>query len=698
MNFNFKVSTLTFCDLAGSGGLRMTKNSQRMKESRSINASLLVLGRCLKTIQRNSILRNNTGPFRESNLTRYLQNPLSGRENLIILVNLNKSPELYVETQNVLNFFSTLNNKIIIGENLKNKSTILSRSSTWISSEKILSSNTPIKLIINSPKMKMEKLKNENKLLLEELLELKNNNFKKESKIRQELNEIYLLKMNDLEMDWRKKNDELNEEREDLLKWSVKQVDDYYKERINNMTNRKRKRLNNHDGHGDFEESTIEYLEEENFKATTKIIALDEIVENLKKKNLELNIKKSELIFELSITKKELDDIKIKFQNEIKNSFNEHRESFHFENLTETNELKNEINKKNEEINQLKFKLNEMNQELLKIKNFNENSNLKHFSINDSINELSIDDKNLNSHLHNVSLSPISMDKISIIEEENLETSHISLRTLITVPILETLDFSSEENRLSFLDSSIEKSEKSLRISDDDSGIRTSSNSSELNKKIFENNDKSIQVDFNDLEKIKLKIKSLKYEYKKLGDNYLNKSNKLDDYQREMEKFKNLIYKLETNSIIDYKQLEEYEILLASKDNDLKRLDLDKKELSTKYNKMFENWKEKINDYEKKFENNFINEEISILPDDLENYIEKFVNLGNQIKIDQAQLEQKIITEHVPKIRKLEQELIEKNLIIIDLNKEISEMKIDMKKIDQIHEKVLKFLFIYIFF
>lgn len=80
----------------------------RLKEAQNINTSLLVLGRCLKTIyeSQNStkIKSESIGPFRESKLTKLFQRALSGKEQIALIVNVNPLPNLYDETQNVLNF------------------------------------------------------------------------------------------------------------------------------------------------------------------------------------------------------------------------------------------------------------------------------------------------------------------------------------------------------------------------------------------------------------------------------------------------------------------------------------------------------------------------------------------------------------------------------------------------------------------
>ncbi|XP_011871085.1 PREDICTED: kinesin-like protein KIF20A [Vollenhovia emeryi] len=112
-----EVSTFSFCDLAGSERLKKTLNiGDRLKETQNINTSLLVLGKCLKSIHEGQLTRTKTdtvGPFRESKLTRLFQQALSGKEDLALIVNVNPLSNLYVKTQYVLNW-SAIAKKIII--------------------------------------------------------------------------------------------------------------------------------------------------------------------------------------------------------------------------------------------------------------------------------------------------------------------------------------------------------------------------------------------------------------------------------------------------------------------------------------------------------------------------------------------------------------------------------------------------------
>lgn len=107
-----EASTLTFFDLAGSGRSNGTNglNPTRLKEAKSINKSLLVLGRCLKSVRkerRKGSMKGEgnvaaAGPFRESKLTRMFQRALSGNEHVTFLVNIDTSSELVSEIKSIL--------------------------------------------------------------------------------------------------------------------------------------------------------------------------------------------------------------------------------------------------------------------------------------------------------------------------------------------------------------------------------------------------------------------------------------------------------------------------------------------------------------------------------------------------------------------------------------------------------------------
>ncbi|KAK4880198.1 hypothetical protein RN001_008344 [Aquatica leii] len=115
------VSVFNFCDLAGSERIKKTQNvGDRLKESNSINTSLLVLGRCIKLIRDNQKLKTSKViPFRESKLTQLLQKALLGYESVWMIVNINTCREMFEETQHVLQFSAIAKDVIVEQQMLK---------------------------------------------------------------------------------------------------------------------------------------------------------------------------------------------------------------------------------------------------------------------------------------------------------------------------------------------------------------------------------------------------------------------------------------------------------------------------------------------------------------------------------------------------------------------------------------------------
>ncbi|XP_077206442.1 kinesin-like protein KIF20B isoform X2 [Paroedura picta] len=110
-----RVSELFLCDLAGSERCTRTRNEgERLKESGSINASLLILGKCinaLKTSQQSKMQQHI--PFRESKLTHFFQGFFSGKGKVCMIVNVSPGAAAYDETLNVLKF-SAIAQKVVV--------------------------------------------------------------------------------------------------------------------------------------------------------------------------------------------------------------------------------------------------------------------------------------------------------------------------------------------------------------------------------------------------------------------------------------------------------------------------------------------------------------------------------------------------------------------------------------------------------
>ncbi|XP_054838918.1 kinesin-like protein KIF20B [Eublepharis macularius] len=110
-----QVTELFLCDLAGSERCTRTRNEgERLKESGNINASLLILGKCISALKTNqqSKLQQHI-PFRESKLTHFFQGFFSGKGKVCMIVNISPSASTYDETLNVLKF-SAIAQKVIV--------------------------------------------------------------------------------------------------------------------------------------------------------------------------------------------------------------------------------------------------------------------------------------------------------------------------------------------------------------------------------------------------------------------------------------------------------------------------------------------------------------------------------------------------------------------------------------------------------
>lgn len=92
---------LHLIDLAGSEDNRKTDNvGMRLTESGNINKSLFVLGKVVDALHQNS----SRIPYRDSKLTRLLQDSLGGRARSVIIANISPCKDHYLETYHTLNF------------------------------------------------------------------------------------------------------------------------------------------------------------------------------------------------------------------------------------------------------------------------------------------------------------------------------------------------------------------------------------------------------------------------------------------------------------------------------------------------------------------------------------------------------------------------------------------------------------------
>jgi DNA uptake protein ComE-like DNA-binding protein len=110
---------LHLIDLAGSEDNRKTDNvGVRMKESNNINTSLFVLGKVVDALNR----KDNRVPYRDSKLTRLLQDSLGGSSRSCMIVNVAPNAGFVDSTLSALTFGSKSRNIVNVVEQAKPRS------------------------------------------------------------------------------------------------------------------------------------------------------------------------------------------------------------------------------------------------------------------------------------------------------------------------------------------------------------------------------------------------------------------------------------------------------------------------------------------------------------------------------------------------------------------------------------------------
>lgn len=110
-------SRLSVVDLAGSERANKTKTAgDRMREASHINKSLMTLGMCIETMRYNQLHPKQTQqqvvPFRQSQLTRLLQDYFTGNAKSVMIINVNPRMLDYEETLQVLKFAAVAKNVV----------------------------------------------------------------------------------------------------------------------------------------------------------------------------------------------------------------------------------------------------------------------------------------------------------------------------------------------------------------------------------------------------------------------------------------------------------------------------------------------------------------------------------------------------------------------------------------------------------
>lgn len=102
-----RFSQINLVDLAGSEKLGKTgATGDRLKEGCSINKSLTVLGKVISNLADKAMGKgkNTVTPYRESSLTRILQNALGGNSKTLMICAISPSDNNYDETLSTLRY------------------------------------------------------------------------------------------------------------------------------------------------------------------------------------------------------------------------------------------------------------------------------------------------------------------------------------------------------------------------------------------------------------------------------------------------------------------------------------------------------------------------------------------------------------------------------------------------------------------
>lgn len=122
-----KLSVINLVDLAGSEKAGQTGAvGDRLKEGCAINQSLTVLGTCISVLADKAMgkQKKTVVPYRDSNLTRILQNALGGNSKTIMICAVSPANMNYEESMSTLRYADRAKkivNKAVINESAQDK-------------------------------------------------------------------------------------------------------------------------------------------------------------------------------------------------------------------------------------------------------------------------------------------------------------------------------------------------------------------------------------------------------------------------------------------------------------------------------------------------------------------------------------------------------------------------------------------------
>lgn len=766
------LSTLTFCDLAGSTQFETHRERSNMREASNINNSLLVLCRCLKAVGQNQV-----APFRESKLTRIFQRALSGQEDLSFIVNVDFAPNLYSETQNIFKF-CVLARKLSINCHKDCKplyefeKTV--RSSEACGSDVIASSSiyqtpseiTEISGYVDSAAYK--NLQDQNKQLMRELEVTKSDVLNREYAIRQELADHYSRMIEELEATYRAHTKEMETERHDLLNWSVKQVEDFYKERIDNLIRHKKRKR---EGSGDCVEDNhalYEELEAENAQITSKVAILKETMKKLRRENKAILCEKNKCSFELSLVTEELKkfrqlaragickwdgnrmentedgadclmnnlerlmDEKVKRAEKKLEEMSEYicamkgedaadaseavkpelskSEHFSSDTLVKIRELEEELSQKEACIDTLQRQAETRERRLAEIQQ----------CLNDARNENMRKQKCKWDQSTNISFDNYTVDvpvstsekTVDAIDNWNIASTLFTTQTPAESPKKKSSNISDVVRRSfcgnnSITDYSISRS--SDRSSRNDSGVSTTlqhesrtSTSTSDSTNIRENENKCTQTCIFDMDSRVATPESVERLKRNCVDSNRQNREKMShmaDLSQDLETIRDMIYALNEAAFVNDRDIIQHECELSHKKGALKRLTEEEREIASKCDSLYKMIENKMQEYKRDIHEltcklNVKNENEERTYKNLERYIKRSETLESKLSLTRNQLDRrsdKCANKHLPRIENLEDEVLQKTLLINELNGKIAEMQRKFEEGCELFEKIRDF-------
>ena len=401
-------SNLYLVDLAGSERVKKTKaENMRLEEAKKINYSLLILGNCIQ-----SLTEKNPSyiAYRDSKLTRLLQESLGGNAKTSLIVTISPSGYNTDETISSLNFAlraMKVQNKPIINKSVDYQALCIKLQEDF---DKLTDQYTSLKIEYDKVCEENNQLKNGEKfveLQRNSIVNNLNNNINEKNKF--ELAKDSKVKSN---------NKNLSEEDKKNFEKEMKKLEDFYEEMLKKKTSEYESVLKDVDKIISEKENAINTLTEKNKSINNKLKSQIDMVNDLKIQNEDLMNSVSDLTNKLN------------FEKEIKESKSEEAHKAELEKLNNQIEilekkiipLENMNSLNSNSINNFKQKIEDKIKELKTFKNnlSKEKSNL---IIKTSQNEIKIkidSDElvNINKKLETVS---DEMKKILLQRKENSE-------------------------------------------------------------------------------------------------------------------------------------------------------------------------------------------------------------------------------------------------------------------------------------